>query len=329
MPPITSDRTTSARTPKSGIYQIRHAASGKAYVGSAARLQNRWSVHQHHLAKGRHHSRHLQNAWDKYGPDAFVFEVLEYVADKAELVPKEQEWIDRLRSCDPSRGYNMYPTAGSPLGRTVSAAARAKIGEARRGKKLPPEVCKKMSAFQTERYKDPEERARASAKATEFLSNPEVRAKISKANTGRKHSDETKEKIAAAKRGKKRPPEVCKKIGDAQKGKTLSPEHCKKISEAHTGTKRSPETCDKISEANKKHLSDPENKARRVAILRESVGTPEARENHKEACKKRGQDPEYRAKMSAAAKKGAAMRAAAKAQKLIASQSEFGFMAGP
>jgi hypothetical protein len=36
----------------------------------------RWRLHRIRLRQGKHHNRHLQNAWNAYGPDAFEFRKL-------------------------------------------------------------------------------------------------------------------------------------------------------------------------------------------------------------------------------------------------------------
>lgn len=98
----------------SGVYQIRCIPTGKVYVGSAINVQARWYGHQRALRSSRHHNAHLQAAWDKYGAGAFEFTVLELAAASAR-VQREQIWIDKTLSCDPARGFNVYP-AGHPGG---------------------------------------------------------------------------------------------------------------------------------------------------------------------------------------------------------------------
>jgi hypothetical protein len=102
--------------PESGIYAIRHIESGKLYVGSSSNIASRWQTHRWALGRGIHHSRHLQNAWDKYGADAFVFEVLQAVENPDDLIRTEQEHLDRTGSFRRTHGYNILPKAGSCLG---------------------------------------------------------------------------------------------------------------------------------------------------------------------------------------------------------------------
>ena len=52
--------------------------------------------HKYYLNLNRHHSGHLQNAWNKYGADNFKFEILEYCTEEI-MLDKEQEYLDKLK----------------------------------------------------------------------------------------------------------------------------------------------------------------------------------------------------------------------------------------
>lgn len=121
-----------------GIYVIRHIASSKVYVGSAAKVAQRWRVHRHNLKKRGHHSVLLQRAWHKYGPDAFSWEVVEPVFIASELAAREQFWMDTLSACDPSKGYNIFPKARSSIGRKLTPEQCKAMSIARLGKPLGP-----------------------------------------------------------------------------------------------------------------------------------------------------------------------------------------------
>ena len=119
-------------TIKSGIYCIVHKLSGKRYVGSARDISVRWRSHRNGLRGGKHHSYKLQRAWAKHGEDAFLFRVVEYVADKAELLRREQFWIDTYKSAS-DKGYNVASVAGAPAGVKRSEEAKAKMRAAKLG----------------------------------------------------------------------------------------------------------------------------------------------------------------------------------------------------
>lgn len=60
------------------IYKILNKITQDCYVGSTTRrAKDRSSVHFSNLRRAKHHSKHLQNAWNKYGADAFEFQVIE------------------------------------------------------------------------------------------------------------------------------------------------------------------------------------------------------------------------------------------------------------
>lgn len=110
----------------SGVYRITCSPTGKTYIGSAKRFKARWSLHKVQLRQGKHHSPHLQNAWDKHGQDAFVFEILLVCAPEM-AVFYEQVFIDAVRP-----EFNICQTAGSNLGLKHSPRSRQKMSQVQR-----------------------------------------------------------------------------------------------------------------------------------------------------------------------------------------------------
>ena len=96
-----------------GIYQIRNVINGKVYIGSTIRnFKVRWKEHRSELRSNRHHSRHLQNAWNKYGESNFSFEIVEYVTNNITervLLNKEQSYFDN-RKPEYNRSLTTYTT---------------------------------------------------------------------------------------------------------------------------------------------------------------------------------------------------------------------------
>lgn len=169
---------------QSGIYAIRNKINGKQYIGSAVNFYNRFKEHRSKLRRGLHHSKKLQNAWVKYGADAFELVVLEVVPNKADLLLREQHWLDLHDIAN--TGYNASPTAGSILGAKASAQTRTKMSETQR--RISPQLFANRSAAQ---------------KGRKF--SEEHKAKIAAAMTGKRHSDEVRAKMSASAsaRGKK------------------------------------------------------------------------------------------------------------------------------
>lgn len=61
-----------------GIYQIRNILNGNFYIGSAFDLLGRRNRHFSMLLYDKHVNDHLQNAYNCYGKENFIFEVIEF-----------------------------------------------------------------------------------------------------------------------------------------------------------------------------------------------------------------------------------------------------------
>jgi predicted GIY-YIG superfamily endonuclease len=86
----TDDSTSAERMLKIGIYRIVNLETGKIYIGSTTTsFKRRWEQHLQQLEKGTHVARHLQNSWNKRGPAAFVFEILEEIDDPEQVIERE------------------------------------------------------------------------------------------------------------------------------------------------------------------------------------------------------------------------------------------------
>lgn len=90
-----SDSNQSPQSSVACIYVIENLANGKKYVGRTVNFKMRVHSHKSDLNLNRHHNKHLQRAWNKYGCDNFLFSVLE-VCDSARLSDREIYWIDML-----------------------------------------------------------------------------------------------------------------------------------------------------------------------------------------------------------------------------------------
>lgn len=162
-----------------GVYAIVHVPTNVGYVGSANNLRRRFKEHRTCLRGGRHHSKYLQNAWGKYGENAFEFRCLAAV-DSPELARElEQAFLD----CFYKQTMNCKPSAvGFPFGeahhakrpdfhmktvmqRLTSEERRAKYGKTKGSKR---------------------DGAPYVAGASKRLADPEYRAKLSEACKGKR-----------------------------------------------------------------------------------------------------------------------------------------------
>lgn len=129
------------------IYQIRNLTNNAVYIGSVLKRnpQDRWMRHLKDLRNKRHHSPHLQRAWNKYGETNFVFEILKTVSGNPLL--DEQFYLDDRRKNFPSHlNYNVCWKAGNCEGRKWSKEMRKKLSTAHRGMRPTPDAKLKQQA---------------------------------------------------------------------------------------------------------------------------------------------------------------------------------------
>lgn len=89
-----------------GVYLIKNIKTNKKYVGSTSRnFLTRFKEHFHELSKNLHKNPYLQKAWNKYGEDFFIFEILESCENFEE---KETFYLNYFKK---SELYNINFTA--------------------------------------------------------------------------------------------------------------------------------------------------------------------------------------------------------------------------
>lgn len=198
---------------KVGIYKIRNIIDNKFYVGSSIDLDGRKYRHFHTLKIQKHANDKLQRAYNKYGKENFVFEIIERLYDlpkdklkcKKIVLNREQYWIDKLDAVN--KGYNINKKADSRL-----------------GTKQPKE------AIESARQKN------MGRKMSEYN-----KQQLLKAHIGMKHSKESKAKMSKSHKG-------CKPWN---KGVPRTEKEKENISKGHIGIKISEETRRKLSDRNK------------------------------------------------------------------------------
>lgn len=101
------------RKKPAGVFHVKNTVNGKVLFGSSMNLEGKLNRHRLTLSIGRHPNELLQKEWNEYGPDKFVFEILEVVKVKDdpnfnmddELTLLEQIYLEKLEPFG-ERGYN-------------------------------------------------------------------------------------------------------------------------------------------------------------------------------------------------------------------------------
>ena len=204
----------------SGIYAIRHAASGRVYIGSTRNFVKRWELHRWHLDQGTHHCSYLQRCWTKHGTNAFAWVVLEPTND---LLSREQFWIEYFDALNSATGFNLKPAMRRDLGPLANAEYRARLSAALKGKPKSPEARKKLSLARMGTKASLETRAKISAALTGKKRSESFRQQLSLRSTGVVPSAETREKLRAAHIGTKASSATRAKMSASHKGKKHPP----------------------------------------------------------------------------------------------------------
>jgi len=208
----------------SGIYKITCTANGKIYIGSSINLHKRWNEHQRHLLNNHHHSPLLQRAYNKYGKEKFILEIIELVMPWS-LIDRENYWLETLKPYDNKIGFNISPRAEAGMnGRKHTPESRKKMSIAQTGKKHTLEQKEKIAAVHRGKTKTPEAIAKTAAFHRGRKRSPETVERIRIAVTGRKCSDKSKAVTSVLHKGKIVPKEVRAKISASHMGIKSSPE---------------------------------------------------------------------------------------------------------
>jgi group I intron endonuclease len=179
-----------------GIYKITNKINGKVYIGQTDRLTERKREHFYRLEKQTHSNEHLQRAFNKYGKDNFIYEVIE---ECDELNERELYYINEYGGLNSDLNYNLK----NPLTDEWSDYVRVKHSKNMTGENNP-NYGNKWSDEQKEKAS----KERIGKTLEERIGVEKARkakAKMSKSQTGRKHPDEVKEKIREANLGENNP----------------------------------------------------------------------------------------------------------------------------
>jgi group I intron endonuclease len=108
------------------IYRITNMANGKFYIGSAESFARREWQHKYDLKRNAHKNPRLQAAWNKYGEDMFVFEVVEDVPLEKSAFDVENTYLHKF--VGQPECYNINTDAiGMRTGIPHTEGAKAKI----------------------------------------------------------------------------------------------------------------------------------------------------------------------------------------------------------
>ena len=181
-----------------GICTITNLINNKMYVGYSNNCSKRKHNHFKSLMSNTHWNLRLQNAYNKYGKENFVFEILEFW-NKEYLASQENYWCNMLNTHDRRYGYNIQPT--NPYNSIKhSPETIEKIKKANIGKKWTESQRQKMIIASTGKIvsKETREKLRNNMIGKKLSLETIAKMKESKKKSNYRHSEETRKKISAA-----------------------------------------------------------------------------------------------------------------------------------
>lgn len=149
-----------------GIYKLVNTVTGQCYVGQSQRAKKRIKEHFRLLRQNKHTNKHLQNAYNKYGANAFYGAIEIECNNLEELDKLEEAFLQGKAWFEEPTIYNIADFAKAPMrGKTHSEKARERI-----------KLGRNATTFD---YRSPEYRATLSkAQMARFHADPKFIAKI-------------------------------------------------------------------------------------------------------------------------------------------------------
>jgi len=184
------------------IYRITNMANGKFYIGSAESFARREWQHKYALRRNEHKNPRLQSAWNVYGEEMFVFEIIEEIAPDRNAFDIENTYLHKVVGQEDC--YNINTDAvGMRTGIAHTKETKAKVSASRKGKAAGEEHYRYGQTVSDEVRQKIGDAQRGKPKAPGRKVSEAGKAKIQAAAAaghyshwkGREHTEEAKTKL--------------------------------------------------------------------------------------------------------------------------------------
>lgn len=99
--------------PEMGIFQIKNKINGKIFIGKALNIKGKLNSNIFQLKNGSHVIKNMQNDYNQYGEENFIFEILDILKPNDDLKYDytedleilEKMWLEKLQPYN-EKGYN-------------------------------------------------------------------------------------------------------------------------------------------------------------------------------------------------------------------------------
>lgn len=124
----------------SAVYIILCSANDRIYVGSTTRYTRRIYDHKRKLRYGTHVNMSLQEDYNKYGEEYFIYTIIEECSEY-DLVEKEKAYVEKLLA-ENTKLYNAFMPGHTAI---ISSETLERKAIKKRGSKHSEETKRKMS----------------------------------------------------------------------------------------------------------------------------------------------------------------------------------------
>lgn len=225
------------------IYKIINLVNDNFYVGSTVNKKVRFRQHRKLLRENRHHCKHLQAAWNKYGEAKFDFVVVEEVADPGVLWSAEERWLTEHHG--KAYCYNSGRSPDAPW-RGITGPTHPNFGRPMSGAQKQ-EISQTLKGFYAEDYFNHPRVGKTHTEETRAQISAAKRARPSRPWLGKERSQETKDKISAKQRGV--PKAEGRKVSEEGRAKIRANIEAGRSHRYWVGKKHTPEAKLKMSKA--------------------------------------------------------------------------------
>ena len=106
-------RTYKENPPAAGIFRITNNVNGKIFLGKGVNVRGILNSQQAQLQFGSHRNRDLQQEYNRFGAEQFIFEIVDQLETsdrmpeqvKEDLEALEELWLEKLQPYG-DRGYH-------------------------------------------------------------------------------------------------------------------------------------------------------------------------------------------------------------------------------
>jgi group I intron endonuclease len=170
------------------------------YIGQTINIKRREYTHKHYLKNNKHANEHLQNSYNKYGHDCFVFEILDQCVFSWSADNLERFWIRFYKSDDRKFGFNK--DSGGNSKKQVSKETRLILSKINKENPTKPMLGKKHSELSKQKMMKKKHSYETKKRMSEM-----AKKKTGEKNPfyGKKHTEIFKQNLS----NKKKMPIIC------------------------------------------------------------------------------------------------------------------------